>query len=136
MRAPARLPSSRRRHCSEHCPAFDDLVKQIVCPERCTELSTNQIVSVKTLRRGAKNTMRVNGMTAKRSMIWARAVQRALGKAAKGARAATRPILAALLAILLAGVPVWAQDQQPTQKPAPEKPGLPAPQTPAQGAYT
>src|SRR5260370_39614071 len=120
MRGPARLPSSRRRHCSEHCPAFD-LVKQIVCPERCTELSTNQIVSVKTLRRGAKNTMRVNGMTAKRSMIWARAVQRALGKAAKGARAATRPILAALLAILLAGVPVWAQDQQPTQKRSEER---------------
>src|SRR5229473_1222300 len=114
MRAPARLPSSRRRHCSEHCPAFD---------------------LVKTLRRGAKNTMRVKGMTAKRSMIWARAVQRALRKAARGVGVATRPSLAALLAILLAGGPVWAQDQQPTQKPAPapEKPGLPAP---AQGAYT
>src|SRR5260370_8968407 len=126
MRAPVRLPSSRRRHCSEHCPAFDDLVKQIVCPERCTELSTNQIVSVKTLRRGAKNTMRVNGMTAKRSMIWARAVQRALGTATKVARAATRPIRPAWLAIFLAGEPVWAQDQQPTQKPAPSpnKPAL------------
>src|SRR6266852_9265504 len=139
MRAPARLPSSRRRHCSEHWPAFDDLVKQIVCPKRCTELSANQIVSVKTLRRGAKNTMRVKGMTAKRSMIWARAVQRAFRKAAGGAGVATRPSLAALLAILLAGGPVWAQDQQAQQQqqaPAPEKPGLPAPQTPAQGAYT
>ena len=74
-------------------------------------------------------------MTAKRSMFWARAVQRALRKAARGSGVATRPILAALLAVLLAWGPVWAQDQQPQQQPAPapEKPGLPAA---AQGAYT
>src|SRR5260370_33392706 len=97
MGAAARLPRSGRRHCSEHWPAFDDLVKQIVCPKRCTELSANQIVSVKTLRRGAKNTMRVKGMTAKRSMFWARAVQRALRKAARGSGGARRPIRAPLL---------------------------------------
>ena len=81
--------------------------------------------------------MRVNGMTAKRSMIWARAVQRALGKAAKNAKTAARPILAALLAVLLAGGPLWAQNQQQQQPaPAPEKPGQQAPQTPTQGTYT
>src|SRR5712691_8432944 len=136
MRAPARLRSSRRRHCFAYCPAFDDLVKQIACPERCTELSTIKLGSVKTLRRGVKNTMRVNGMTAKRSMIWARAVQRALGKAAKNAKTAARPILAALLAVLLAGGPLWAQNQQQQPAPAPEKPGQQAPQTPTQGTYT
>ena len=80
--------------------------------------------------------MRVNGMTAKRSMIWARAVQRALGKAAKNAKTAARPILAALLAVLLAGGPLWAQNQQQQPAPAPEKPGQQAPQTPTQGTYT
>jgi outer membrane protein TolC len=49
-----------------------------------------------------------------------------------------RPVLAALLAVLLAGGPVLAQDQPQQQQPAPapEKPGLPTPQTPAQNVYT
>jgi len=48
-----------------------------------------------------------------------------------------RPTLAAFLAVLVAGGPVRAQDppqQQPA--PAPERPGLPTPQTPAQEVYT
>jgi outer membrane protein TolC len=47
-------------------------------------------------------------------------------------------MLAAFLAVLLAGGPVWAQDQQPQQQqpaPAPEKPGLPTPQAPGPDAY-
>jgi outer membrane protein TolC len=48
-----------------------------------------------------------------------------------------RPTLAAFLAVLVAGGPVWAQDP-PQQQPAPtpERPGLPTPQTPAQEVYT
>jgi outer membrane protein TolC len=78
-------------------------------------------------------------MTAERSTKWARAVRRALWNAGQGPAAVMRPILAAFLAVLLAGGPALAQDQpQPQQQPAPapEKPGLPAPQTPAQSAYT
>jgi outer membrane protein TolC len=49
-----------------------------------------------------------------------------------------RPLLATFLAALLAGGPVFAQDQpqQPQPAPTPEKPGLPTPQTPAQNVYT
>ena len=47
---------------------------------------------------------------------------------------------AAVLAVLLAGGPVWAQDQPgaPPQQPAPgtQRPGLPTPQTSAQDVYT
>ena len=78
-------------------------------------------------------------MTAERSTKWARAVRRALWNAGQGPAAVMRPILAAFLAVLLAGGPVLAQDQpQPQQQPAPapEKPGLPTPQTPAQNVYT
>src|SRR6202158_4093576 len=81
--------------------------------------------------------MRANGMTAERSTKWARAVRRALWNAGQGPAAVMRPILAAFLAVLLAGGPVLAQDQPQQQPaPAPEKPGLPTPQTPAQSAYT
>ncbi len=78
-------------------------------------------------------------MTAERSTIWARAVRRAVRNAGHGPTAVMRPILAAFLAVLLAGGPALAQDQpQPQQPPAPaqEKPGLPVPQTPAQNVYT
>jgi outer membrane protein TolC len=75
--------------------------------------------------------MRVNAMTAKRSTSWAQAVRRACRNATGGPASAGRPILAAFLAVLLAGGPVWAQNQQP----APDKPGLPAPQT-TEGTYT
>ena len=78
-------------------------------------------------------------MTAERSTKWARAVRRALWNAGQGPAAVMRPILAAFLAVLLAGGPALAQDQpQPQQQPAPapEKPGLPTPQTPAQNVYT
>ena len=45
-------------------------------------------------------------------------------------------MLAAFLAVLLAGGPVWAQNQQQQQPPpAPEKPGLPAPQATGPDAY-
>jgi len=60
-------------------------------------------------------------------------------KSLQAAQAAGRSVLAAFLAVTLAGAPVWAQDPgAPPQQPAPsqEKPGLPTPQTPAQDAYT
>jgi len=51
-----------------------------------------------------------------------------------------RSMSAAVLAVLLAGGPVWAQDQPgaPPQQPAPgtQRPGLPTPQTSAQDVYT
>ena len=80
--------------------------------------------------------MNVKWMTAKRSTMWASASRAALWTAVKCAAQLTRPMLAAFLAVVLAGGPVWAQDQQPQQPaPAPEKPGLPASQTPGPGAY-
>jgi outer membrane protein TolC len=77
-------------------------------------------------------------MTAERSTKWARAMRRVLRNAGRSPAAVMRPILAAFLAVLLAGGPVLAQDQpQPQQQPAPapEKPGLPTPQPPAQNVY-
>jgi len=98
----------------------------MVCPERSTDESKAK-TSVKITIRGVKNTMNVQWMTAQRSKSLRAAVQ-----------AAGRSVLAALLAVTLAGGPVWAQDPgAPPQQPAPaqEKPGLPTPQTPAQDAY-
>jgi outer membrane protein TolC len=82
--------------------------------------------------------MNVKRMAAERSMIWVSALGSALQAAAKRPGQLTRATLAAFLAVLLAGGPVWAQDQQPQQQPAPapQTPGLPTPQTPAQDAYT
>jgi len=60
-----------------------------------------------------------------------------LKAAAKSLGYFARPALATFLAVLVAGGPVWAQDppqQQPA--PAPERPDLPTPQTPAQEVYT
>ncbi len=76
-------------------------------------------------------------MTAKRSTERAYRVLRMLKAAARSLGHLARPALAAFLAVLVAGGPVWAQDQ-PQQQPAPtpERPGLPAPQTPAQEVYT
>jgi len=93
---------------------------------------------VKTIRRGVKNTMKANGITAERSVDWAQAVRHALRNARRGSAAATRPIVAAYLALLLTVGPTLAQDQPQQQQPAPapERPGLPAPQTPAQNVYT
>jgi len=85
-----------------------------------------------------KKTMNVKWMSAERSTIWAYAVRSTLKAAVRDLGQFTRPTLAAILAGLLAGGPVLAQDpgapqQQPA--PAPEKPGLPTPQTPAQEVY-
>jgi hypothetical protein len=99
-------------------------MKQMVCPERSTDESKAKS-SVKTTIRGVKNKMNVQWMTALRSKRFVQAVGRS--------------VLAAFLAVTLAGAPVWAQDPgAPPQQPAPaqEKPGLPTPQTPAQDAYT
>jgi outer membrane protein len=83
--------------------------------------------------------MNVKRMTAERSMIWASALGSALQAVAKRPGKLTRATLAAFLAVLLAGGPVWAQEQQPQQQqpvPAPQKPGLPTPQAPEQGTYS
>ena len=82
--------------------------------------------------------MKANGITAERSVDWAQAVRHALRNARRGSAAATRPIVAAYLALLLTVGPTLAQDQPQQQQPAPapERPGLPAPQTPAQNVYT
>ena len=83
--------------------------------------------------------MNVKRMTAQRSTCAALRL-RAMLRAAAGSRGEfVRAIVAALLAVLLAGGPVWAQDPgAPPQQPATgqQKPGLPTPQTPAQDAYT
>jgi outer membrane protein len=81
-----------------------------------------------------KNKMNVKRMTARRSTIW-RATFLA---AASCPGQLVRSALAAFLAVLLAGGPVWAQDQPAQPQPAPtqQNPGLPTPQTPAQSAYT
>jgi outer membrane protein len=80
--------------------------------------------------------MKANGKTAQRSVNWTQAVRNALRNARRGSAVVTRPIVAALLALLLAAGPVLAQDQPQQQAaPAPQKPGLPTPQTPAQDVY-
>jgi outer membrane protein TolC len=70
--------------------------------------------------------MNVKRISAQRSKIWEAALQ-----------SAGRPMLAAFLAVSLAGGPVWAQDTPQQEKPgaAPQKPGLPAPRTTAQDVY-
>src|SRR5258707_1197454 len=81
--------------------------------------------------------MNVRQMTAGQSSRRGYPVQRMLKAAARSLGYFARPTLAAFLAVLVAGGPVWAQDppqQQPA--PAPERPGLPTPQTPAQEVYT
>ena len=83
--------------------------------------------------------MNVKRMTAGRSRIWASGLGAALRGTAKCSGELVRATLAAVLAVLLAAGPVWAQDpgappQQPT--PAPQSPGLPTPQTAAQQVYT
>ncbi len=81
--------------------------------------------------------MNVRQMTAGQSTRRGYPVQRMLKVAARSLGYFARPTLAAFLAVLIAGGPVWAQDppqQQPA--PAPERPGLPTPQTPAQEVYT
>ena len=79
--------------------------------------------------------MNVRQMTAERSTQWAYPVQR-MFKAARSLGNLARPALAAFLAVLVAGGPVRAQDQPQQPAPAPERPGLPTPQTPAQEVYT
>src|SRR5712664_890927 len=81
--------------------------------------------------------MNVRQMTAKRSTRRGYSVQRMLKAAARSLGELVRPTLAAILTVLVAGGPVWAQDQ-PQQQPAPtpERPGLPTPRTPAQEVYT
>src|SRR5882762_800116 len=81
--------------------------------------------------------MNVRQMTAKRSTRRGYSVQRMLKAAARSLGELVRPTLAAILTVLVAGGPVWAQDQPQQQPaPAPERPGLPTPQTPAQEVYT
>jgi outer membrane protein len=83
--------------------------------------------------------MNVKRMSAKRSRSWTLGLQTALRMAARGIKESARVALAALLTVLLAGAPVWAQDPGDPPKPATpgqEKPGLPTPQTPAQDVYT
>jgi len=81
--------------------------------------------------------MNVRQMTAGQSTRRGYPVQRMLKVATRRLGHLARPTLAAFLAVLVAAGPVWAQDppqQQPA--PAPERPGLPTPQTPAQEVYT
>jgi outer membrane protein len=85
-----------------------------------------------------KNTMNVKRMTVELSTIWAAPSGTALRATRKRPKQLVRQALAATLAVLLAGGPVWAQNPgAPPQQPAPaqEKPGLPTPQTPAQDVY-
>src|SRR5256885_6344863 len=85
---------------------------------------------------GAMNIMRVQGTTAKRSNSSA-SITRSSLTAGMRVQDWLRPLTAAVLAALLAGGPVFAQDpaqQQPT--PPTEKKPLPTPQTPAQEVYT
>src|SRR6266478_10015345 len=117
-------------------PCFGESVKQIVCPERCTGERKSHCFGENHYLRGEKK-MNVRQMTAKRSTRRGYPVQRMLKAAARSLGELARPTLAAFLAVVVAGGPVWAQDQpqqQPT--PAPERPGLPTPQTPAQEVYT
>ena len=80
--------------------------------------------------------MNVKWMTAKRSTIWASVSGAALQTAVKHVGQLARPTLASFLAVLLAGGPLRAQDQQQQQPaPASEKPGLPAPQATGPDAY-
>ena len=80
--------------------------------------------------------MNVKWMTAKRSTIWASVSGAARQKAVKHLEQLARPTLASFLAVMLAGGPLWAQDQQQQQPaPAPQKPGLPAPQATGPDAY-
>jgi outer membrane protein len=73
-----------------------------------------------------KNKMNVKRMTARRSTIWPATFL----AAARRPGHLVRPALAAFLAVLLTGGPVWAQAQPAQQRPAP------TPQTPAQEVYT
>lgn len=83
--------------------------------------------------------MNVKRMTARRSRVRASGLQAALRETTKRLTPILRSMSAAVLAVLLAGGPVWAQDQPgaPPQPPAPgtQRPGLPTPQTPAQDVY-
>lgn len=80
--------------------------------------------------------MNVKWMTAKRSTIWASVSGAALQTAVKHVGQLARPTLASFLAVMLAGGPLRAQDQQQQQPaPASEKPGLPAPQATGPDAY-
>jgi len=80
--------------------------------------------------------MNLKRMNAERSAIWAYAVRSTLKAAARRLGQLTRPMLAAVMAVVVAAGPVWAQDQPQQQPaPAPQKPGLPTPQTPAQEVY-
>jgi outer membrane protein TolC len=79
--------------------------------------------------------MNVKWMSAERSTNWAYAVRSTLKAAVRDIGQLTRAGVAAFLTVLLVGGPAWAQEpgappQQPA--PAPQKPGLPTPQTPAQ----
>jgi len=84
--------------------------------------------------------MNVKRMTARRSRVWASGLRAALRETMKRLTPVLRSMSAAVLAVLLAGGPVWAQDQPgaPPQQPAPgtQRPGLPTPQTSAQDVYT
>src|SRR6266853_5477560 len=117
-------------------PCFGESVKQIVCPERCTGERKSHCFGENHYLRGEKK-MNVRQMTAKWSTRRGYPVQRMFKAAARSLGELARPTLAAFLAVVVAGGRVWAQDQpqqQPT--PAPERPGLPTPQTPAQEVYT
>src|SRR5947209_6067931 len=85
--------------------------------------------------------MNVKWMAAERSTIWASVCTKVLRKSAKRPTVLLRQAMAALLAVLLVGGPVRAQNQDPGAPPqqqpsGPQKPGLPTPQTPAQEVYT
>src|SRR4029077_16899451 len=82
--------------------------------------------------------MNVRQITAERRTELPYRVPRKRKAAGTTVKYLARPALAAFLAVLIAGGPVWAQDPgAPQQQPAPtqEKPGLPTPQTPAQDVY-
>ena len=84
--------------------------------------------------------MNVKRMTARRSRVWASGLRVALRETTRRLTPVLRSMSAAVLAVVLAGGPVWAQDQPgaPPQQPAPgtQRPGLPTPQTSAQDVYT
>jgi outer membrane protein len=82
--------------------------------------------------------MNVKRMAAERSASGASAFWSTLRRTGNQPVSVIRQVLAALLVVLLAGAPVWAQDPgAPPQQgdSTQQKPGLPTPQTPAQDVY-
>jgi outer membrane protein len=123
-----------------------DLVKQSASGERCTEVRHKRPAFGVGKTQGVKTIMSLLRLTAERSMAFATqtsATRKRSEKFAAVTRLArfAKPLVAAVLAGLLAGgpaSPVFAQQvaQEPTQEPAQNPPQTPAPATPEGAAST